>query len=196
MEKSKSRCGHELFELSESVKNIKITAEDHALFRSHKTSHIPELSSANISTEREMRHKHRNVVRQCNFMNQTFGPAGKIMCLYPAHFLGKKTIAASSKSAEFLQPSGRMIFILNHVFRVMRQHRLNLREKFVVLNLHKTAEIRLFLIDELGQFCEELPLHFAAAKKEAMEFFDIIPNGAVKAQEVLKIEEENTIRVH
>lgn len=78
----------------------------------------------------------------------------------------------------------------------MREHGLDLRKKFVILNLHKTAKIRLLLIDELGQLGEELALHFSAAKKEAMEFFDIIPQGAVKAQEVLKIEEEDTIRVH
>lgn len=78
----------------------------------------------------------------------------------------------------------------------MREHGLDFREKFVVFNFHKTAKIRLFLIDELGQLGEELPLHFPAAKKEAMEFFDIIPHGAVEAQKVLKIEEEDTIRVH
>lgn len=102
MEESKARGRHKLFELSKSVKDIKIAAEDDAFFGSNKTSDVPKLSSADISIERKMRHKNGDIVRQGNFMNQALGPAGEIMRLYAAHFLGKETIAARSKSAKFL----------------------------------------------------------------------------------------------
>lgn len=102
MEESKARSRHKLFELSKSVKDIKITAENNALFGSNETSNVPKLSAANISTQSEMCHKNGDIVRQRDFMNQAFGPAGKIMRFYPAHFLGKKTITASSKPAKFL----------------------------------------------------------------------------------------------